>query len=360
MIFEQKRTNKAGPTDFWPYLPRGERETLGEEREAWRFLFHAMKEGRVPAFGKRWGQGDEEIKIPPEEFDGLDWGMHGEMPGLRRRAATQDEDEHLSIDADIKFTDVMVSSGAMISNFIPGGEPIAFNTTHIGPPESPDGPDFMPLSAAAYWIATKGGTLAFFARDEVVWKSAYKALLAEIVGGQIKVVGRHEKEGFAEQIDGFRFSGIEIDYPYPAIDDETSINLMFGDRPFLRCGPPVITADWQHHNDSLRGGKSATRLTHLQVSKPDIARLWSFLGSSEPNGTTEAPKPRIVERAEIEEAYKRWISEKQRLNQRTSREEDFIYMRYQFPGIVTVRRARELRERFAPKEWRQGGRPSNR
>jgi hypothetical protein len=369
MIFEQKRwplhtalawvitrdldfTNRSGPGDFWPYVPRDEHETLGEEREAWRLLFGDMKEGRVPVFGKLWG-GDsaEEMRILPEELEGLDWGMHGEMPGLRRRAATQDEDEHLPLDADIKFTDVLVSSSAMISYYRRGSDPIALNTKHTGPPERPDGPDFMALSAAAYWIAAKGGTFAFFARDDAVWKAAYKELLVQIVGGQVRVVGRREKDGFAEPVDGFRFSGIEIDYPYPAVDDETSINLMFGDRPFLRCGSPITTADWQRHNDCLRGGHSAPRISHLQVSKPDVARLWAFASNDE-FVETSIPR-RAIDKAEIEDVYKQWIAG----NVRTTREDDIAYMRKEFPGIVTDGRVRDLRSLHAPEDWQRPGRP---
>src|SRR5664280_9027 len=102
MIFEQPRwplhtalawvitrdrflAENAGPNDFWPYVPRDEHEELGEERDAWQLLFTDMKEGRVSVFGKRLGEDDaEEIEIPPEELEGLDWGMYGGQPALRK------------------------------------------------------------------------------------------------------------------------------------------------------------------------------------------------------------------------------------------------------------------------------------
>jgi hypothetical protein len=311
MIFEQPRwplhtalawvitrdrflAEKAGPNDFWPYVPRDEHEELGEERAAWQLLFTDMKEGRVSVFGKRLGEDDtEEMKIPPEELEGLDWGMYGGQPALRKRAATQDEDEHLPADSNVVFTDVLVASGQMFGCYLPGSEPIAFSTKHIGAPEPPLGPDFMALSAAAYWIASKGGAFVFFARDQDVWKVAYKELLAQIVGGQVRVLGRRKKDTLPEPIEGFLFSGIEIDYPFPNDDEELSNSLMVGKLPYLQLRSLITTADWQIYNDSLRAGKTAVsdlRITHLQVSKSDIVRLWPFAADSKVAEETTLPR----------------------------------------------------------------------
>jgi hypothetical protein len=375
MIFEQPRwplhtalawvitrdlhfTEKSKPDDFWPYVPRDEHEPLSEDREAWRLLFDKMKDGSILVFGRRWGEPEaEQQTILPEELEGLDWGAHGTMPALRERAASQDEDEHLSIDAAIRFVDVVVSSGTMICNFLSGSEPIAFSTRHIGSPEKPDGPDYMALSAAAYWIATKGGTFEFFGRDEDVWRDAYRELLAQIVGGHVKVIGRREKDNPPEAIEGLRFSGIEIDYPYPSDDDEASINLMLGDRPFLRCGSPVTPADWQLHNDSLRGGRSAPKLTHLQVSKTDVARLWSFDASSGQltSATIAQPKPGPIEKIAVDDKYKVWVAEHRPGTRSPSIDDDWKHMKKSFADIPRSR-VEELRRAHAPLEWRKSGR----
>jgi len=274
MTRDKRFTNQAGIDDFSPYVPWDEFEELRESRQAWRLLFNDMKSGHVPVFGIRWGKNAaEEIEIPPKELEGLDWGEHNGTSALRIRAATQDEDEHLSLDTNLKFVNVQVSSNAMVMCYLQQDQPIAFSTTQIGIAERPDGPDYMALSAAAYWIATEGGTFRFFARDEAVWKSAYKALLTQIVGGNVKVVGRIEGVGFPKAVEGSDFSGIAVNYPYTETRDDS----IFGDLPYLEPGQLVTTADWQRDNDSLRfTGVRIPVATHLQVSRPDIARLWPF------------------------------------------------------------------------------------
>jgi hypothetical protein len=199
--------------------------------------------------------------------------VHDGAPALRVRAATQDEDEHLSLDANLKFVDVQVPSNAMVMRYLQQDKPIAFSTTQIGVAERPDGPDYMALSAAAYWIATEGGTFQFFARDEAVWKAAYKALLTQIIGGNVKCVGRIGGQGEAQLIEGFKFSGIAVNLPYSEPTDE----MIFGDLPYLEPGQLITTPEWQRDNDRLRFSRRRTPVaTHLQVSRPDIARLRQY------------------------------------------------------------------------------------
>lgn len=149
--------DRCGPHDFWPYLPPNvPYEALTDEHKSWRLLFDAMMDGRVPTFGRPTDQPDgEKRQLSLEDLERLDWGDADRMPGLRRRAATHDEDENRSSSDELAFADVHVSSDAMFVSFSPGSVPIAFGTAQIGAPQRPVGPDFMALPAAAYWIATK-------------------------------------------------------------------------------------------------------------------------------------------------------------------------------------------------------------
>jgi hypothetical protein len=170
------------------------------------------------------------------------------------------------------FFEAYLSSAGVLDWFSSAAEPFSFTTAHIGPPESPERPGYMTLSDAAYWIATKGGTVSFRARDHKYWQNAFNKLLPRICSEEVQIIGRRNGKGVPVAISGVNFSGIEIDYPYQdaEIDHLT---------PHLRCyGPAIPSKYWQdRYNDELCGtGRQAPDYTHLQVRRGDILHFWQF------------------------------------------------------------------------------------
>jgi hypothetical protein len=129
----------------------------------------------------------------------------------------------------------------------------------------------MPLSAAARWIASEGGTIPITA-DESCWRPAFEKLLAKIVLGKLPVNGR--ADGLPEAIPGDKFVSIAVGYPY-----SNSPHLWTGDGPYLDCRPFVDLADWgRTGGDKLFGSgrEQHPKWTHLQVSSSAVARLFRF------------------------------------------------------------------------------------
>ena len=150
----------------------------------------------------------------------------------------------------------------------------------IGQPMSPDGSGFMPLSQAAYWIATKQGTARIgdcTARD--AWEPTYQELLKHIATGEIMIIGRQTPGDPPSPIEGYKFSGIGIDFPF---DLDTPLSLVAGAGPHLVCRLSRAE-DWESGSTDELFGKSPQRpiFTHLEVRKSDIARIW--LGSGKNN-----------------------------------------------------------------------------
>jgi hypothetical protein len=158
-----------------------------------------------------------------------------------------------------------------------------------GPPMFPDGPGYMPLTSAAHWIASKGGTTSI-GTEEQFWRAAFDDLLARIASGDVAVIGR--RDGLNEFVPGHLFARIRISFPY----SELSVETLLGDAPYLDCVPLVDDEDWQREsNDKLYlSGRGEPQWTHLQVRKSDIARLWSFKPSAMSVMSTAATETKAV------------------------------------------------------------------
>jgi hypothetical protein len=145
----------------------------------------------------------------------------------------------------------------------------------IGAPVAPEGGGYMPLSQAAYWIATNGGTKSFDVNNQAAWKSAYDELLAHIASNDVQIIGQ-SSGGMNEEIDGFHFARLRVSYPY----HDTPSELLFGSESYIESFPFIDDEHWRKgFNDKLvppRGGKS--RWSRLQVRKEDVRRIWRFAG----------------------------------------------------------------------------------
>jgi len=184
-------------SDFYPVLDKS--DWVDEVDRAWSILRQSLVDGSVPAFKVSVLCGNEE-SVAPEAIASLNWAD-----------LTKDE-----------YGLIVVCSTVMNRVFPSGSDPVAFMSDHIGPPVRPGGPGFMTLSDAAYWIATEGGTKRIVARDVSVWKGAFDELLSRIQSNDVQVVGRRHGLGIAEVIEGTKFAGVAVEYPY----SEPSIKLM--------------------------------------------------------------------------------------------------------------------------------------
>jgi hypothetical protein len=148
-------------------------------------------------------------------------------------------------------------------------------TKTIGPPVKPEGGGYMPLSQAAYWIATNGGTKSVDVDDQAAWKHAYDELLAHITSNDVQIIGQ-SNDGMNEEINALLFAGLRVSYPY----HDTPSELLFGSEPYIESWPFIDDEHWRKgFNDKLvppRGGKR--RWSRLQVKKEDVRRIWRFAG----------------------------------------------------------------------------------
>jgi len=178
-------------SDFRPLLPRDGWEPVDEVDCAWRNLHQVLAAGKVTAIKVFLPCGTEE-SVVPEDFALLTWDdltEHGET-----------------------FT--FVCAAAMRRFFPSDGDPVALTSDQIGAPIRPDGPGYMTISDAAYWIATEGGAKRIVLSDVSVWKQAFDKLLPRVQSGDVRVNGRRHGWEEPEDISAASFVGLPVDYRY--------------------------------------------------------------------------------------------------------------------------------------------------
>jgi hypothetical protein len=172
------------------------------------------------------------------------------------------------------YRNVQVHRDDVLNEFAPGGNR-TLTSDMVGAPVAPEGGGYMPLSQAAYWIVTNGGTKSVDVDDQAAWKPAYDELLAHIASNDVQIIGLG-RGGMNEEIDGFHFAGLRVSYPY----HDTPSELLFGSESYIETFPFIDDEHWRKgFNDKLvppRGGKP--RWSRLQVKKEDVRRIWRFAG----------------------------------------------------------------------------------
>jgi hypothetical protein len=153
----------------------------------------------------------------------------------------------------------------------------------------PEGADYMPLTAAAHWIASKGGTVSIGSGEEF-WKPAFDDLLGRITSPEVEVIGRRGSGN--ESVAGHLFARIQIAYPY----SELPVRMILGDDSYLDCYP-FVDDEWHRSvNDKLYvSGREEPPWTHLQVRKSDIRRFWPFKASALSVATTARAETAAIE-----------------------------------------------------------------
>ena len=128
----------------------------------------------------------------------------------------------------------------------------------------------MSLTEAAFWVATKGGSLEFDIGDVETWKLAFDVLLKLIVNDDIDLWGRRFGSGLPEKIPGSALSGILIDYPY----QENLSDFIFGDDPYLECYGIVDGEYWRiGFDDKLFSRWRQLEWSHLRIKAAEVAKI---------------------------------------------------------------------------------------
>lgn len=170
---------------------------------------------------------------------------------------------------------------------------------------SPDGIGYMPLYSAARWIATQGEPAAPEPEAEA-WRAAYDDLLERISASDVEVVG--SAEGLKERLDGFKFAGCKIGYPFDAAPDcpQLDNDLVLVSRPY------VDDECWSSGCDDSLRNRLGTRWSKLMVRKQDVASIWPFGltaddrdGPAYRTGAPGRPTPICLVRQEFDARYQR-------------------------------------------------------
>jgi hypothetical protein len=174
----------------------------------------------------------------------------------------------------------------------------------------PIGNGHMPLSAAAYWIATKGGGTKIKPNNDRAWRVALEEILAQIEANKLEIIGERDgKRGSFDVVPTGAFEGIwsempterdantsaprkkflatQVSLPWSSGSDALSAH-----GKYLECRPFIDDQHWQHnfHDKLYLSGRILW--ARLKVKKPDVARFWPFDTLATP-APVEAP-PALV------------------------------------------------------------------
>jgi hypothetical protein len=140
-------------------------------------------------------------------------------------------------------------------------------------PVDPAGGSYMPLSDAAYWIATDGHSKSVDVTLPEIWERALQQLSDRISADEVKVIGRRGGVGTAIQIEGHRFAGVGVVLPaFVGTDDDPPPEITTND-PTLLCDF-TIGNNWHNQFNDKLYADLVLQFSHLMVKKTDIARLW--------------------------------------------------------------------------------------
>jgi len=141
----------------------------------------------------------------------------------------------------------------------------------------PEGWGYITLSAAAQWIATKGGTRDV-SNDPSVWDVAYRQLTDSIAAGEVETTAIVEKAGIVEKtgqrqkLEPALFGAIRIHHLFESeeIPGADSVEL------YLWASPAVDEEHWYAgFSDDLRQ-RRRTVWSKLMVSKVDVRKHFIY------------------------------------------------------------------------------------
>ena len=148
----------------------------------------------------------------------------------------------------------------------------------------PTAAGYMPLTAAAQWIATEGGTHDFAADDLKSWRPAFAKLLAAIASEDVKLTWVRKKK--RKRVPGHLPADCPILYPYQDPDPA----LVFGEELCLQTFTYENEEEWRDDFSDRLLNHDGVRWSRLMVLRSDIMRLWPFT-FGEPHKTGLAGRP---------------------------------------------------------------------
>lgn len=263
-------TQRAGVKDYLPSHPRDGWTSSDRPTEAWKLLYAKLCSGEIPA----WSHATQSLadvavnRIEPADIVGKQWVTSKENAPYLQERRFDGKTRYLGS----KIDPIFVSSKGLLYYFPAGDPSVEVCSDQLGPPHSMEGPGYIGLTDAAYWIASdQGKTRIILSRPES-WKDTFEKLLAHIASGNIKIIGREKGVGSPVEIEGIAFSGIAVDYPYA----DLSLELMLGTLPYLSCSVALQPIeDWVGgFNEKLfstgRNSRHEPTYSHLQVLKSDV------------------------------------------------------------------------------------------
>jgi len=113
----------------------------------------------------------------------------------------------------------------------------------------------LPLSHAAWWLATKGGTEPIILDDWRVWKTAFEKLRRHLTRAQILII---DKNGNA--VSPRAFAVVGFDYPCRALPRSPFVA---GRHTYIAC---ALTPNESAHGDQFfEAGSDIARLQNLTL-----------------------------------------------------------------------------------------------
>jgi hypothetical protein len=147
------------------------------------------------------------------------------------------------------------------------------------PPWLPWADGFMPLTAAAYWIASKGGTTEVRFADPS-WEIAFEQLSRKIDEGTIAALGRCElsaNEGY-EQIPAIQFHNLKVFVPSSDID----FAVLLGCRDYLQANLIFDRAGWGKNDSDRIYSNGRLIWTEIEVRCADLRKQFPQLMTERP------------------------------------------------------------------------------
>jgi len=173
----------------------------------------------------------------------------------------------LDLNSPHRYQEVLLPSAALRGLW---REPHLKPTLTLPGPILPTGDGYMPLTSAAQWIATQGGSATFPADDIGCWRPAFDQLLAAIGSDRVRVVGT--KDGGREPVAGYHFVDCPIEYPY----QEPDFDSIVGEHVYLRTYTYDSEEEWRDGFSDALVKRGRAIWNRLVVAKADVLEIWPF------------------------------------------------------------------------------------
>lgn len=226
---------------YWPRSPHDAKEEL------WLALSDGMIQSEAADIETR-----RRVTIPAGDWKNLEI-----IPDMAGDVLRKDAHSRAGF-TDVEFRSIEVIDAWPARSTLPETLPTLMR---------PDGPGYMPLSCAAQWIATNGGSVDIGFADTSAWDGAYRQLLDSITSEKVLVTGTHD--GRSQRVAAVLFAGIKVHHLFG------SEELDGGDsRELYLFSSHMDEEHWRGgFDDSLRT-RWKTAWTKLMVHKPDIIKWW--------------------------------------------------------------------------------------